>query len=44
MTQEYFQMIMMRLLIEIDDNKDQEDYVKGLRHALEIIKEETGSR
>lgn len=44
MTQEYFQMIMMRLLIEIDDNKDQEEYVKGLRYALEIIKEETGSR
>ncbi len=44
MTQEYFQMIIMRLLILIDDNKDQEDYVKGLRDALAIIKEETGSR
>lgn len=44
MTQEYFQMIMMRLLIEINDNKDQEEYIKGLKYALEIIKEETGSK
>lgn len=44
MTQEYFQMIMMRILMEIDSNKDKEDYVKGLRSALQIIKEETGSR
>lgn len=43
MTQEYFQMIIMRILMLIDD-KGSDDYVKGLRDALEIIKEETGSR
>lgn len=44
MTQTYFQMILMRLLMLIDENKDNEPYVTGLRDALKIIKEETGSR
>lgn len=37
-------MILMRLLILIDESQDQPDYQKGLKDALKIIKEETGSR
>lgn len=42
MTESYYQMITIRLLDLIDDKKS-DDYVQGIRDALNIIKEETGN-
>jgi hypothetical protein len=43
MTTEYFQMIVFRIL-DLISTTESEEHKRGLKDALKIIKEETGSR